>query len=144
MVRAVEAAAALRAAGYSWAYIADELGRRPETVRQWPRQYSDVWARVTAETRRDLVLEAGAEAVTVLRNLLRSEDDRMRREAARELAHLKAETQPADVPTARSPLHTLADYLGGLSDEQLRHMLDKEVDQVRRAAPDAPPHPETV
>jgi hypothetical protein len=139
LVRAVETAAALRAGGHSWPHIAAELGRSPETVRQWPRQYPDVWARATADTRRDLLAGACGEALNALRNLLRSDDDRTRRDAARELVRLKVDTEPADEPAARSPLHALADYLGGLSDEQRRQLLEEDLADECGPAPDGHP-----
>lgn len=136
MVRAVETAARLRSAGSSWSQIAEELRRTPETVRQWPRRYPDVWARAAGETRRDILLGAHGEALSTLRTMLRSEDDRTRGDAARELLRRTAESLPADVPAVSSPFHALADYLGGLTDEQRRQMLDRELAQARQRASD--------
>jgi Homeodomain-like domain len=126
MVRAVETAAALRAGGHSWAQIAEALGRSPETVRQWPHRYAGAWARVIAETRQDLFLSASGEALSAFRNMLRSEDDRDRLNAARALLGLPFDEPSADAAPDRSPLHVLADYLGGLTDDQRRQLLERE------------------
>jgi hypothetical protein len=142
IVRAVETAAEMRAAGYSWAQIAATVRRSKETIRQWPRRYPAVWNRAAAETRRDLTLGAGGEALAALRDLLRSDDDRTRRNAARDLAHLANDAEPADAPAARTPFHTLADYLGGLSDEQRRRMLEDDLEDERGPASDEDSKPE--
>jgi hypothetical protein len=144
IVRAVQTAAGLRAAGHSWAHIAATVGRTKETVRQWSRCYPAVWNRAAAEMRRDLTLGAGAEALNALRDLLRSEDDRTRRYAARDLADLAQQVEPADTPAPRTPFHTLADYLGGLSDEQHRRLLDREREAARDRAADEGPQPEAA
>ena len=128
--RAVEAAAELRAAGHSWAHIAAALRRARDTVRRWPRRYPDVWARTAADTRRDLFLGAGGEALNILRNLLRSDDDRTRRDAARDLVRLSVDSQPADPQT---PVDPLADYIGGLSDDDCRRLLDEH--RARKVRP---------
>ncbi|HKB01804.1 MAG TPA: hypothetical protein VKD90_06270 [Gemmataceae bacterium] len=131
--RAVEAAAEMRAAGHSWAHIAAAVGRTKETVRQWPRRYPAVWSRAAAETRRDLKFGAGGEGLAALRELLRSEDDRIRRDVARDLVRLSLDTEPADAPAARSPFHAMADYLAGLTDEQCRRLAEEERARVQRA-----------
>jgi hypothetical protein len=139
IVRAVEAAAELRAAGYSWVHIAAAVHRSKETVRQWPRRFPAVWNRAAAATRRDLRFGAGGEGLAALRDLLRSEDDRTRRDAARDLVHLSIDAEPADAPATRSPFHTLADYLAGLTDEQRRHLLAQERARDTRQPGAVPP-----
>jgi Homeodomain-like domain len=128
IVRAVETAAELRAAGHSWAHIAAAVRRSKKTVQRWPQRYADAWNRAAAETRRDL---------------LRSENERTRRDAARDLVHLSIDVEPADVPAARSPFHALADHLAGLTDEQHRRLLEEEEPEPE-PAPDATGDPEAA
>ena len=126
IVRAVEAAAELRALGHSWEYVARKVRRSPDTVRRWPRLYPDLWARVATDTRRDRTTEAAGEAVAVLRDLLRSEDEKVRREAARDLLARAPDAEPAESsPPAATRFHLIADYLGGLTDDDRRQLLDQ-------------------
>ena len=126
IVRAVESAAELRALGHSWEHVARQVRRSPDTVRRWPRLYPDLWARVTADTRRDHSTEAAGEAVTVLRDLLRAKDEKVRREAARDLLARAPDAEPADPPApAANRFHLIADYLGGLTDDDRRQLLDE-------------------
>jgi Homeodomain-like domain len=143
IVRAVETAAELRAAGHSWAHIAAAVRRSKKTVQRWPQRYADAWNRAAAETRRDLRFGAGGEGLAALRDLLRSENERTRRDAARDLVHLSIDVEPADVPAARSPFHALADHLAGLTDEQHRRLLEEEEPEPE-PAPDATGDPEAA
>ena len=125
IVRAVQTAAELRALGHSWEHVARQVRRSPDTVRRWPRLYPDLWARVAADTRRDRTAEATGEAVAVLRDLLRSEDEKVRREAARDLLARVPAAEPADSPTPTNRFHIIADFLGGLTDDDRRRLLDE-------------------
>jgi hypothetical protein len=64
-------AADLRAAGGSWAKVGGATGRSAETCRAWPRRYPDEWRRLYREAERQSIAEAGAEARSILRLLLR-------------------------------------------------------------------------
>ena len=137
-VRAVETAAELRALGHSWEHIARQVRRSPDTVRRWPRLYPDLWARATADTRRDRSAAATGEAVAVLRDLLRVDDPKVRREAARDLLARVPAAEPAEetAPPARDHFHLIADFLGGLTDADRRRLLDEALAHYGRCRDD--------
>ncbi len=84
-------AAELRAAGSGWDAVARKVGRSADAARRWPALYPDRWAAALRDAERRLLAEAGAESVLILRQLLRSEDEKIRRDAARFLIDLRIE-----------------------------------------------------
>src|SRR5581483_5616911 len=96
----LEQAAEARAGGMSWEAVAAKLDRPAETVRKWPAAYPDRWQATARTAERRLVTDAGSESVLVLRNLLRSADDKLRRDAARLLLRLLVEVIKLDARAA--------------------------------------------
>src|SRR4051812_48296644 len=90
-------AAELRAGGAKWEAVAAQLHRAADTVRRWPRQYPDRWDIALRDAERRSVCEAAAESVHVLRTLLRSNDEKVRRDAARSLTDLRLEISKANL-----------------------------------------------
>src|SRR5438045_1346148 len=82
------AAAELKAAGASWAAVAAGVSRSPDTVRRWPALYPAAWRRLVREAERQLLTDARAESVSTLRQMLRSEAEKTRPDAARILWEL--------------------------------------------------------
>ena len=123
-------AAELRAAGSNWEVVAAKLHRAAETVRKWPALYPTEWQAALRTTERRLVFEAGAESVLILRQLLRSEDEKVRRDAAKFLIDLRLELfkldqqSPEDSPPQlTSDSARLVAFLEEHSDEELeRHL----------------------
>jgi hypothetical protein len=95
-------AAELRAGGAKWETVAAQLHRSADTVRKWPREYAGRWKAALHEAERRLVFDAAAESVLVLRTLLRSDDEKVRRDAARSLTDLKLDLAKIDL-SARDP-----------------------------------------
>ena len=127
MVRLLERAADLRAAGNSWEQIAKKVHRNIDAVRAWPHEFAEVWDRRFTESSRRLGAEAEAEARAVLRVLLRDDDSKVKREAAKHLFdHARRNAVVGDLPSHTSEFHRLADYLEGLSDEDRQSFLDAE------------------
>jgi hypothetical protein len=120
MLRAAE----LRASGASWETVGREVNRHADTCRRWAREYADVWRRLYGEAEQLQAREGRAEARVILRKLLRSEEEKMRLAAARDL--LKAprgrggrkQATPAD-----GEFSTFLSQLQGLSDAELQDML---------------------
>ncbi|HVK14601.1 MAG TPA: hypothetical protein VM597_38035 [Gemmataceae bacterium] len=141
LLPAVERAAELRAAGFAWKSVAEELDRPWKTVEKWPRLYPDFWADRLAAARAELRDGAADEAVAVLRNLLRSDDEKIQRDASRDLLDRAAPKAEAE-PPKRSDLHRLADFLEGLSDDDRRTLLGDDLpdDAPRPAVQAAPEH----
>ena len=100
-------AAELKVAGASWAAVAQRVGRSPDTVRRWPALYPDAWQRLVCYAERQLHADVGAESVTTLRQMLRSEDEKIRRDAARipreihDRAHEATESRQGDANAKR-------------------------------------------
>ena len=120
-------AAELRAGGASWATVAKTVNRRQPTVKRWPEMYPELWAAHLAVAERQLVSDAAAEGVHVLRRQLRSEDDKTSRDAAAKLLDFKLagdKRAPPPDPAPKSRHHRIADHLEGLTDDQLQHLFD--------------------
>ena len=71
-----------RAAGASWEAVAKLVDRSPHTVRKWPLMYAQRWTAALRAAERTVIDSAAAESVLVLRELLRSKEDKIRVEAA--------------------------------------------------------------
>jgi len=119
-------AATLRAAGCSWASVAEKLGRAVESVLKWPDDAR--WPALLAEAEKRLAVEVGAEAVLILRQLLRAEDEKVRRDAARFLLELRFRlAAPPDtsdpLPSPRSAdARRLVAFLESQSDDDLARL----------------------
>jgi hypothetical protein len=88
LVKRLKAAAELRAGGVSWARIGAKLNRRPNTCRHWTWRYRVDWAAIYAAAIAERDDQSEAESIGSLRELLRSKDETMRRDAARYLLAL--------------------------------------------------------
>jgi hypothetical protein len=122
--RLVEQAAELRAAGKSWVQVARGIGRPYQTVSKWPLIYRDFWDRVFAHASRHASHEATAEAQATLREMLRDKNLDLRNDAAKKLLDRRL---PIDSPEETKPdsdLRRLADYLEGLSDDEVHTLMD--------------------
>jgi hypothetical protein len=69
-------AAELRARASSWVKVAEHVRRSPETCRQWPRLYPELWRRRYREARGQRTAEAAVEAQLYHRKLVRHDDPR--------------------------------------------------------------------
>jgi hypothetical protein len=117
-------AARLRAGGSSWDVVAKEVGRTKTAPMRWPEMYRVKWAFYYAEAERQILEEASAESIHVLRQQLKSRDEGSSRDAAGKLIRARegAEREPAEVsPEALA----LAQYLEGLTDADLRALTDR-------------------
>ncbi|MFM8223031.1 MAG: hypothetical protein ACKOJF_29330, partial [Planctomycetaceae bacterium] len=83
VARRVATAAALRCSGQSWEQVAARFGCQLDTCRRWPQRYPELWRKAMRWARKERITEADAEAIAVLRGLLRSESEAIRRDAAR-------------------------------------------------------------
>jgi hypothetical protein len=88
LAKRMKAAAELRAAGVAWARIAEKLNCRPGACRNWKWRYRVVWAEIYAAALAERDDESEAESIRGLRELLRSKEETMRRDAARYLLAL--------------------------------------------------------
>ncbi len=123
-------AAELRAAGKSWEAVAAQVGRSARTVRGWVRAHPAEWRRAYRDAEAQLVVEAAAESVLVLRNLLRAEDDKVRRDAARqlldfrlELAKLEGKANGSGRPVA-AEAERIAAFLAQCDDGEVQGLVD--------------------
>jgi hypothetical protein len=117
--------ARLRAAGFSWANAAKEIGSDEKTVRRWTSKNNRAWRRIHTEAVRNLADDCQAEAVLQLRGGLRSPVAKERSDAAGKLlrfAQHAAKPQPAaDLP---SVAFRMAEYVQSLDDTQLEDLLN--------------------
>jgi hypothetical protein len=134
IVRLVERAAELRAAGHTWEQIAKKL-RRSLAIRGWRRRYPEFWNRAIADARRELAAQASAEGLTVLRNLLLSQDEKVRRDASARLLALRPNDDLPQPPP--SDLLRYVQILEGMTDDDLESLLAESV----RAVAARPEHP---
>ena len=141
--RVLARVAELRAQGTTWPAVAARLGKREETVRKWPRKYPDRWLAAMLVAERRQALDSGAEAVLVLRTLLRSDDPKAQRDAAKQLIGLRVDLAKLDVKAKFAPrgpalspdAARLLTLLDGDSDDELAE-LDRDLVFLR-----LPPHP---
>jgi hypothetical protein len=121
LIRAVEA----RAAGYSWETVAKLVQRSAQTVRQWPRRFPTEWDAALQVAQQQAVVQAGNEAVGVLRRLMSSKDERISHLAAWRLIYQRVEMArlavkiAAQVPFLPTPAASRVEPLAdGLTNEQ--------------------------
>jgi hypothetical protein len=108
-LRLLSAAAELRAGGATWETVAAHLSRKAYKCRRWPIRYRDYWAAAyqAAERRRTAV--ARQEAVNALRALLRSQDSRAKRDAARALLSLTSQEGDGAAAAEADPIADLVE-----------------------------------
>jgi hypothetical protein len=133
-------AAELRVGGLSWEAVGEQLRRSPETCRHWPLTYPKQWQALYRAAEERVINEAGAEAVLVLRQLLRSEDEKVRRDVAKLLATLRMEllalkSKAADKATEHpeTDAERVAAFLAGQSAESINETVEELLDQRRRS-----------
>jgi HEAT repeat protein len=138
-------AAELRSTGFSWDTVAARLLCPADEAREWPLLYSTEWQSALHAAERRLVAEASAESVLILRQLLRSEDEKVRRDAARSLIDLRLEQMKHDRPAEPPPPVTsdtarFVAFLEGHTHEQLAELVAacrrSEVRALGRAVPE--------
>ena len=123
-------AAELRAGGSTWDAVAAELHRSVETVRKWPTAYAALWQPVLRAAERRQAIDSAAEAILILRQLLRSKDEAVRRDAARWLISLRLdqakldERSPDEAASAglSSEAKRVVAFLDGQPDDKLEHI----------------------
>jgi hypothetical protein len=97
---ALARAAEMRAEGNAWKYVGAAVGFSQHTVRKWPRLFPDLWAAAMRAADRRVIDDAAAEAVGVLRQLIRSGDDKLRQAAAWRLIYQRLEVAKLEVKAA--------------------------------------------
>jgi len=141
--------AELRADGKSWEAIARQLRKAPRTIRRWRTRYLDRWLPLQVRAERHMANESECESVLVLRNQLRSKDDKLSSLAARALIALRLDLaridarKPPDPPASRvSPelLH-LFTGLDGHSNAELDSIIELIQPRTPAEAPDGGPEP---
>ncbi len=121
--RAVEA----RLGGKTWKMVGEECGKAESTVRRWPVLYAERWRALQLRLERRVMAEATAEVIHTLRQQLRSEDEKARRDAARHLIQLrtlveKLNTDSSEPIAADSDAQRLLTYLESLCDDDLTRL----------------------
>ncbi|MCU0706069.1 MAG: hypothetical protein MUF18_19070 [Fimbriiglobus sp.] len=136
LARLVRLAAELRAAGNAWEKIAADVDRPVKVVREWPRRFPAQWRRAFAIHERRMLAEATSEAVVVLRQQLRSKDEKTAREAGVKLVQVRTMLEKARGPKAEKPkskssppgsADRLLAILRGMTDEELRQAALEEL-----------------
>jgi len=84
-------AAAARASGSSWEAVGKLVSRSPHTVCKWPQTYPEHWEAALRAAARAGVDYAAAQSMIVLRNLLASDNEKVRAEAAWRLLYQRLE-----------------------------------------------------
>jgi hypothetical protein len=130
-------AVALRVTGASWKTVAAAVERDVNTVKHWPERFPSDWLRLRLIAQRHLLGDAYGEALTSLRMLMRSQNEKAVQAASAtvvrtQLEHDKLEARQSRVVTA-SPKGTkpaqlstegqqIAGILDGMSMEQMQQM----------------------
>lgn len=148
----LEAAAERRARGMSWEAAAKELGRNEKTLRDWAKKFPEAWRAALARCEVQIASEAKAESVLTLRKQLRSDDEKIARDAAAELiryATTKRRTASRKSGRSRqftSEIAAIAEFVGGLTDEETTALLRelRSADPLRTDDPGADARPKTT
>jgi hypothetical protein len=132
-LRLLSAAAELRAGGSTWETVAAHLRRSVSKCRRWPIRYREYWATAyqAAERRRNAV--ARVEAVNALRTLLRSQDGKEKRDAARALLSLTAREGDGAAAAEANPIVDLIEGIRRGAHSDIVIDADAEVDAGGRA-----------
>jgi hypothetical protein len=121
-------AAELRAGASSWVTVAEHVRRSPETCRQGPRLYPELWRRLY----REATGQRTAEAQLYLRKRVRHDDPKISLRAAQLLQRGWEEPmdredrlERPDPARVAAEVAEFAKYLKGMTDDQLaRHLAD--------------------
>jgi hypothetical protein len=103
LMHLIAVAAYLRAIGLEWETIADNVGRSPETCRQWPIRFEREWQTCYRHAEATVISAAASEARGCLRMLTRSENVRVACSAAQTLLKLHHEQLRDERRQRRSP-----------------------------------------
>ncbi len=96
LARAAEA----RAEGGSWDVVGMKVCRSPHTVRKWPLMYPDRWDAAMRAAGRRVIDDAAAESVFILRQLVRTGNDKLRQQAAWRLIYQRLELSKIELRAA--------------------------------------------
>jgi len=127
--------AALRVSGLTWDQVATALKRKVSTIKAWPRRYSMAWAKLLGTARRELANDITAESIRALRLLVRSEDEKISRDAATRLLQYvtiwsrKSHAKPGSRRGPFNEFQRIAAHLGSLSHEELQQLHDRCLDE---------------
>jgi hypothetical protein len=122
--RDMEMAAELRASGGTWDTVARQLGRQPNVVMRWVKEYPQEWERMFRDAEARASRDAGNESRTALRILLRHQDSKLRLHAAECLAKLRLAEKAADPPPdPRADLNAMVAQVEQMSDDELQQFL---------------------
>ena len=139
-------AATMRATGESWKEIADKVGRSEGRVRAWPHAYPDEWDRHFSFAERQLFADAATECRTILRQLLRSKEEKIQLAAADKLLKVRMGERAAVKVRASAGKSDedrwTADFVNSvknLSDEELETMLKEEIGGLAGSSTTATP-----
>jgi hypothetical protein len=136
----------LRAGEASWEVVGRELRRHADTCRSWARDYSEVWRRLYRSAELRLAREAQAEARVTLRQLLRSNEEKTRLAAARDLLRPRSARRGSKQGgAANSEVAAFISQLEGLSDAEIENMLRNFLarESAAHGAADSPGTPAT-
>ena len=133
-------AAELKAAGSSWATIAQRLGCNADRCRHWPTEYPAEWESVYLPFKRQHFAEVAIEARILLHRVMReTKDDRLRLAAIRVVLHLDGkmcepfEKLLHDLSQDQEALR-MAQYYLSLDDATRKKLLEEMLRQCVAAA----------
>jgi hypothetical protein len=116
----------MRAEGSAWKYVGEAVGRSAHSVRKWPQMYPDRWAAAVRDAHRRVIDDSAAEAVCVLRELIRCGDPKIRHLAAWHLVYQRLEVSKLEVkaaalapPPVPSEARRIAEFVEAQPREQL-------------------------
>ncbi len=125
ITRRLAKVAFLRAHGMSWDAVACELSRKVGRVKAWTRAHPHIWRELLSAATRLVHAETVAEAITVLRRPLRSDDEKLKSIVGRALLALREKHKP-DEPVVVEHIQEVsrvAHFLQSHTDEQIDRML---------------------
>ena len=118
----------LRAVGSSWEVVGAEVHRSSETCRKWPLEYARFWNAHYLEAEYRAITDCAAEALLVLRKVMRSPQESLRSQASRFFLSL------------RNKLHTLQERMRSLEQKSRDSMAEYIADLDAHSDGETPVH----
>jgi len=103
LLKLIAHAAHLKASGLSWEAVGKEVGRSPETCRQWPLRFAEEWDRFFRFADEALTTEGASEARFYMRKLLRSDNPKYCHAVAQSLMRYRIEQMRTQTKARRVP-----------------------------------------
>lgn len=100
--RMIRTAARMRAEGHSWKVVGEKLGRKADSLRNWPKRYRVIWSKAFLEAEASVMKDISSEARLVMQKMLRSADEKQQYSAAKVLMQARDTQRKLEKQSAKA------------------------------------------